>query len=126
VQCLLQGLLVLGINFEEGFNVIFFLMSSLTQKLHYIIIMQHPTLTLIVRYPNDTLHLATQDHLKSKVIIKCESCGQIEVVQKHTRDSVCKSCGFQSKIEAAKGQNCRKQSCNGELKLMIMATGMMV
>ena len=40
--------------------------------------MQHPTLTLIVRYPNDTLQLATQEHLKNKVIVKCEECGQAE------------------------------------------------
>jgi hypothetical protein len=33
--------------------------------------MQHPTLTLIVKYPNDTLHLASQDHLKDKLIVKC-------------------------------------------------------
>ncbi len=88
--------------------------------------MQHPTLTLIIRYPNDTLHLATQDHLKSKVIVKCESCGQIEVVQKNTKENVCKSCGFRSKIEVVKGKNCRRQHCNGELKLMMMATGMML
>lgn len=88
--------------------------------------MQHPTLTLIVRYPNDTLHLASQDHLKNKLIVKCTSCGQIEVVTKSAKETTCKTCGQQSKIEAAKGQNCRKQNCNGELKLMMMATGMMV
>ncbi len=88
--------------------------------------MQHPTLTLIIRYPNDTLHLASQDHLKNKIIVKCLSCQQIEVVNRNAKESTCKSCGYQSKIEAAKGQNCRKQNCNGELKLMMMATGMMV
>ena len=47
-------------------------------------------------------------------------------MQRNTRETVCKLCGFQNKVEQAKGQNCRKQNCNGELKLMMMATGMMV
>jgi hypothetical protein len=124
---MLERSLVFRVNLEEGFDGRYFLLSALTQKLHFIIIiMQHPTLTLIIRYPNDTLHLASQDHLKNKIIVKCLSCQQIEVVNRNAKESTCKSCGYQSKIEAAKGQNCRKQNCNGELKLMMMATGMMV
>ena len=52
--------------------------------------MQHPTLTLIIRYPNDTLHLATQDHLRSKVIIKCSNCGQIQIASKTMKEAICK------------------------------------
>lgn len=76
--------------------------------------MQHPTLTLIIRYPNDTLHLATQEHLKNKMIVRCVSCPEIlEVVTKNTREFTCKRCHQVTKIEATKGQNCKKQGCQG-------------
>ena len=88
--------------------------------------MQHPTLTLIVRYPNDTLQLATQEHLKNKVIVKCEECGQVEVVDRHIPEVTCKSCSTRTAVKGAKGINCRRQNCNGELKLMLMMTGLMI
>lgn len=88
--------------------------------------MQHPTLTLIIRYPNDTLHLASQDHLKTKVIVKCAACEQMDVVERKQREYLCKKCGAQDKVHAVNGVNCRRQNCNGELKLVMMATGLMM
>jgi hypothetical protein len=79
-----KGTDVLGIELPKFLNLVNFLLASLPEILH-IIIMQHPTLTLIIRYPNDTLHLATQDHLKNKLIVKCESCGQMEVIDRGKR-----------------------------------------
>jgi len=50
----------------------------------------------------------------------------MEVVDRFIRDFTCKQCGVQGKVTAVKGMNCRKQNCNGELKLVMMATGLMM
>ena len=65
----LKGVLVDWINLLECLELVNLFLAQASQLIH--IIMQHPTLTLIVRYPNNTLHLATQEHLKNKIIVKC-------------------------------------------------------
>ena len=55
--------------------------------------MQHPTINLIIRYPNQTLNLASQDHLRNKVIVYCNSCKQTEVISNYVKSYNCKYCG---------------------------------
>ena len=87
--------------------------------------MQHPTLTLIVRYPNQTLQLASQEHLKSKLIVECQSCHSKDIIDNRTTNYKCKKCNNQNKIKVPDGLNCRKPGCNGSMKIYLMATGLM-
>ena len=87
--------------------------------------MQHPTITLIVRYPNQTLQLATQEHLKRKLIAECDNCHGKEVIDSKERSFKCKKCSKETKIKAPDGLNCRQEGCNGSMKIFQMTMGLM-
>jgi ribosomal protein S27E len=61
--------------------------------------MQHPSLTLIIKNPNNTLQLATQPHVKDKLIVKCGKCESTEIVKAgESLEHVCKKCGATKKL----------------------------
>lgn len=79
-------------------------------------------LTFIIRYPNDTLQLATQDHLKGALIVNCEECGAVKVVGVG-QDGHCGKCGHKLKVTESKVVYCRQPGCSGEVQMVTMATG---
>jgi hypothetical protein len=53
--------------------------------------MQHPSLTLIIKNPNNTLQLAHQPQLKNLLIIKCSSCNQTAIIKNTVTEYKCKN-----------------------------------
>ncbi len=87
--------------------------------------MQHPTITLILRYPNSTLQLASQEHLKNKLIIECPDCHAKEVVDRKQGKYTCSHCKNSHSVKGPSGMNCRQKDCNGSMKIYVSNLGIL-